>query len=753
MPSKTSLLFACILGFTLRNLTAAEDFLPATTEAQTFVGTQWREGDSKDRPLRASVIVHEMAKGEWGRAVEVRVRVADRSRDIPSMQWVVTPQGAIYEVGFGEAHADVKEWAKGSAQPKLSADDLRLPAMDTEEGGFMVPEKPKEETEDGWPISTRHESVTWSRGAVENSIRLNPARDVARYNYFHGGNSNFSTVVWQRGVGIVRLSMGDGAHRDGYQLDRVYPPAPKPPPNPDVAQLFVFLPREAMPSLGALAVLAESSARKHLIEGGAEEKPEGIGELNLDRARGYLSVGSNGDGEGDTLEAAMWKRKNGSRLIALHIKHWTAGPSATQDVRLYEFANGQFRLATFSDWHLPEAKDFMAVEESHTNEGSFIAGDWGLPRQGTTIVIRPALEDDADMLGEEVKCDDAYAFELTWNGNEFETVRIPRLVPPPEVEPSEWIMQLVRNEGAETSPMTLLLRRSGDHFTGELRESGKKTLQVTAAFHRENDRMDFAIKGDGKSIATDGRLAHAMGEEGWNGLAFESDLGREALHVFSPVPVGGNVREVPRFGFVADTKTQKGADVAMHYPVFDLPTVNAADWRAINSACAALAAREKAAFLKAVGTMDVPTLKNDPPSLSFTPFVESVRANSVSVRFIAVSALGSVMNSSRPCLNYDLAHHRLMKLGDLLVEGWPEKLAGLVNAEMIKQDLASEGQEPVSAEYARELNWTLSADNELLIHLAERELSPNSVQAELRIKFETLNEAGLIRPSGALGAE
>lgn len=406
------------LSFLAISAAQAQSFLPLPMPSAKFAGTHWSEKGGKDRPLTATITLHEIGKGAFGTAVELRVATPEGTREIAPLQWLITPEGDIADLWFGENNADVKQWIAGSAKPAVTLEDMRVPATDEAAHTFIAsPEKAAE-------VEVSDECWLWKTGPVEHSIRLNPSRDMVRYATLHEGNSNFVTLVLQRGVGIVRLAIGSGAHRDGFQLNRVFDAAKTGKDASDVAALFAMLPGEAMPSLGSLAMLADVSARKQLMAN-ATNKPRGIREVKLDKKNGYLAISSDTDGEGDVLEAALWKRKSGAPLFAIHVKHWTAGPEDTRDVRLFEYARGAFRLATFDSWHLPEPRDFHSNAEAQTNLGPFIAGDWQLPKTGTTIRIRPALEDDEAMLGD-VKCTADQAFELRWKGDRFERVSVRR---------------------------------------------------------------------------------------------------------------------------------------------------------------------------------------------------------------------------------------------------------------------------------------------------------------------------------------
>lgn len=394
---------------------SAQSFMPLPAASAKFAGTHWREGN-KDRPLQAVISVQEVGKGSFGTAIELRVDTSDKERVIGPFQWVITPEAAVYDVWFGEANADLKQWISGSSKPDLTLGNLRVPVIEADSGRFADPKIPK--------VSASHESYLWSEGLRQCSIRENRAHDVLRYATFHEGNSNFTSLVWQRGVGLVRMALGSGAHRDGYELDRVFEPAGNIPESPDVLSLFALLPSEAMPSLGAMETFVDPALRQQLVRD-AKALPKSVRAEKLDRAHGFLSFCSNTDGEGDVLEVALWKRKDGASLLGLHVKHWTAGPESTHDARLYEFRGGSFRLATFSSWLLPEPTDFYSSPESQANNGPLIEGDWHLPQTGTTIRIRPDLEDDEEML-DDVKCTADQALELRWNGKRFESVPVPR---------------------------------------------------------------------------------------------------------------------------------------------------------------------------------------------------------------------------------------------------------------------------------------------------------------------------------------
>lgn len=394
----------------------ADDFLPISTQSARLTGTQWDEEHSKDRPLSAAMTMHELGKGDFGTAVEIRFDTKG-SRLIAPLQWIITPKGEINDVWFGEEGAELKQWVGGGAKPSLTLGDVRAPACDADARTLLPPASA------GTQVASDQHCWLWTTGPTQHSIRLNPARDVLRYSAWHEGNSNFITLVLQRGVGIVRYAMGSGAHRTGFELNRVFEKAKdsKDGKDMDVSGLFPALPEDAMPDLGSLSMLADAAARRQLMRDPAV-KPKGIRDVKLDRKRGYLSVSSDTDGEGDVLEAALWKSRSGARFIALHVKHWTAGPEATSDVRLFEFKDGAFRLATFSHLPLPEPRDFFSKPGEQPNLGPCIAGDWQLPKTGTTIRIRPELEDDEAML-DDVRCTADQAFELRWNGERF--VRAP----------------------------------------------------------------------------------------------------------------------------------------------------------------------------------------------------------------------------------------------------------------------------------------------------------------------------------------
>lgn len=415
MNALTNLIHLCGIAATLLPVSSSLGFLPPYELPMRFVGKHWSE-DAGDKVITATATLHELGKGDFGTAMELRITTSSPSLNIEPMQWVLTPEGALYDVWFGEENADLKKWMSGTSKPDFSLADVRIPARDAESDELKKPTDVS--------VTSSEESWLYTMGLTSISIRLTPNRDVVRYASLHEGNSNFSTFVSQKDIGLLRIARGSGAHRDVWELDRVFVPAEKVAATADVSQLFAALPIEAMPNLGSLAMLVSPDARKKLLQQ-PTTPPQGVRDVRVDLKNGYLSISSATDGEGDVLESALWKRKNGARLLAVHVKHWTAGPEATSDVRLFEFKNGEFRVATFADLPLPEPKDFFSKPDEQNNTGPFIAGDWKLPQGGTAIVIRPELEDDEDML-DGVKCAADQAIELRWNGTKFSRITIPR---------------------------------------------------------------------------------------------------------------------------------------------------------------------------------------------------------------------------------------------------------------------------------------------------------------------------------------
>ena len=85
------------------------------------------------------------------------------------------------------------------------------------------------------------------------------------------------------------------------------------------------------------------------------------------------------------------------------------------------------RDVTTAQWPMPRLADFYReAKAANVPLGGLVEGDWSLPQKGTTIVIRPGKEDEADMLGPDVKFDEDFLIELRWDGQRFEQKQLPR---------------------------------------------------------------------------------------------------------------------------------------------------------------------------------------------------------------------------------------------------------------------------------------------------------------------------------------
>jgi len=199
----------------------------------------------------------------------------------------------------------------------------------------------------------------------------------------------------------------------------------------DIVALFAAVPDKYLERLTDATGKPLPAARRTAIADAAPERraevarAAGLRDVVIDRPGGYLRLASDTDGEGAVLEATYWKQKDGARLLALAISSWTMSTEATGSVHFLRF-NGprceDVTAATLPDLRISRfyAKPGLAVTAA---ERAGLAWRWTLPRKGTTILIEaPAIQDEP---GIPVGGKPDFAFEMRWQGNGFETARIP----------------------------------------------------------------------------------------------------------------------------------------------------------------------------------------------------------------------------------------------------------------------------------------------------------------------------------------
>ena len=199
----------------------------------------------------------------------------------------------------------------------------------------------------------------------------------------------------------------------------------------DIVALFAAVPDKYLEPLTNATGKPLPAARRTAIAEAAPERragvarADGLRDVVIDRSGGYLRLASDTDGEGVVLEATYWKQKDGARLLALAISSWTMSTEATEAVRFLRF-NGprcdDVTAATLPDLRISRfyAKRGPAVTAA---ERAGLVWRWTLPRKGTTILIEAPTLDDEPGMPAGGKPD--FAFEMRWQGNGFESVRIP----------------------------------------------------------------------------------------------------------------------------------------------------------------------------------------------------------------------------------------------------------------------------------------------------------------------------------------
>lgn len=536
----------------------------------------------------------------------------------------------------------------------------------------------------------------------------------------------FEKQVWLEGVGLTESA---SLNREEIFSCRTMLAAGK-IEKQDLLGLFAALPDEFIP-VGASLKLATVEMRKGLASLTSGENVEGLNaRFEIDRANGWLSLTSNTDGEGETLEAVMWKMKNGGRLLALMLRGWSAGPSHTKALRVAEYRDGKFRHVT-TMLPLPSEGEFYTPEEAAKRPpGGLIEGLWMLPRKGTTIVIRPPNEEAADLMPESEKSEESYFFELLWNGQRFDSVRLPRIIPAGSLEPEEWAFQSTGNV-----PMALFLKRSGAELKGEMVRPGE-VLPVTGTL--DADGQDIALTVGGKK-AGPARLSDSGNSHSpWNALTLSGDFAGDEEISFEAIPREPEAPILPRY------RIQGRGGVS--FPQF---TSTAPGWKAINARLAAIAEREKKSYKAAKKT----ATEDDPAFLDVSFSIEGCRENTVSILVKALSYTGGPHGQqSNVAVNYDFAGKRFLELSDVITqkEDWQAKLAEMMNKILIDKGDLEEGQELVRPGDLKSIPWTLDPPNDLTFHIAPESLTPQNVEEEITLSWESLQDAGLIRSGGPL---
>lgn len=150
----------------------------------------------------------------------------------------------------------------------------------------------------------------------------------------------------------------------------------------------------------------------------------GLRNVVIDRQHGFITFGSNTDGEGDVFTLSFWKCDDGTRLVGVTIDHWSSSTSDTAHVSFWRKSGEHVRDVTESFVPaIPLSKFF----DKHAAEVKAAAADgfhwrWTLPQRCTTIRVEaPSLQllDEYAVLGEP-----DHAYEGKWDGTGFTWVRV-----------------------------------------------------------------------------------------------------------------------------------------------------------------------------------------------------------------------------------------------------------------------------------------------------------------------------------------
>lgn len=674
---------------------AGHPFLPVSEEPVRFTGTHWNDAWESDEFVAVELSIDAVAKSEQGELVKLvitRLGEGGQPRDFPELTFLLTPGGEIYRVNAED----------GAGVEDLTPLDLVLPTLDESSRFTGLPEFPAEVEAAEGEYGLRWTSLPWT---TEVSI---DDGNLVRYRSFHP-SGHFTRLAWQRGIGLTEIAIGSGARQDGWTLHRSLK---VPGGFDDIESALSNLPSEFIPAGQHFSDLKNPDLRRE-----------------IDDNKEWLSLTSNTDGEGETLEARLWKTEEGGRMLVMLLHQWSSGPTHTKALRVAGMDGGEVHHIT-TTLPLPGDSDFYAQEDAVSRPpGRLIEGRWSLPRQGDIIVIRPPNEEAADLMPESVTSEESYFFELIWDGVEFQSITLPRIIPPAPFEPSEWIFQ---QSGSQTG--LLYLKRTTDQLEGEWVRPGEN-IPVTGEIHAEGPEILFSVKGEEFSATLTGDENPIQVWESLS-LVIESPDGEE-IH-FRAVPQDPDAAELPR------CRLEEEEGIAV--PQFEADTP---DWKAINERIASLIKTGRDDFAAAPKT----TTADDPASLSMVFEIVSHRPTTLSLRFTTTRYLGGPHGQVwHEALNYDFKSHRFLALEDVLkLDGENSgTVADLLNQSLVESGELEEGQSLVSPEVMGEIPWTLQLPFNLEFSIAPDSLSPQNVETLMVLPYQTLHEAGLIREGGAL---
>ena len=186
-----SLLFvACAL--------AENPFLSARSDEPTiakFKGLEWNdEFEQEELPWSARVTTQRVATASWGAFFKITfdqiVTKAPRVREMRPLYFFTT-DNEIVRLNEEKPDEVIRKLAVQSKPPKFELSEI-------------------------YALSKGVRRI--SEGDVSGS-KLTVKGDLSAYAWTHN-SGHFTTVVWQRGVGLVEYSQGYGARSDGFRLKR-----------------------------------------------------------------------------------------------------------------------------------------------------------------------------------------------------------------------------------------------------------------------------------------------------------------------------------------------------------------------------------------------------------------------------------------------------------------------------------------------------------------------------------------------------
>lgn len=182
---------------------AANPFLSAADDqpvGANFAGTQWGDAIAEgERPLSARVVTRRLAE---------------------------LPFGAVFKIDFIEV-ADKGAPPRGLTPWYFLATDSEIAVITDENPGEVIArlkrltKAPPLAPQDVYGISRGSRTYKPDKLAVAR-LTVTGARCVYKWTHAAG---HFTTLVWQRGVGLVEIAQGRGARADGFRLVRAAPPA------------------------------------------------------------------------------------------------------------------------------------------------------------------------------------------------------------------------------------------------------------------------------------------------------------------------------------------------------------------------------------------------------------------------------------------------------------------------------------------------------------------------------------------------